>query len=109
MSPTAVPARPGRMEGRLWEAGQRGDISEALQQIFRGADPKSDMRRSFWGWTPLHLACEEGNLSFIKTLVETHSCDVERKTSRSFLIRGGEIPAGSTPLHVACWYVIDVM
>ena len=96
MSPTAVPARPGRMEGRLLEACDRGNFSRALRLISQGADPKS--ARDRWGLTPLHWACQEGNLSFIKTLVEKHSCDVECMTL-----------CGSTPLHVACRYVIDVM
>ena len=84
-------------------ACERGDFSRALQLISQGADPK--LARDWWGWTPLHRACNKGNLSFIKTLVEKHSCDIECKAWR----HGGMIPVGSTPLHVACRYVTDVI
>ena len=102
---------------KLLEACHKGDFKTALQLISQGADPKSARDRC--GWTPLHCACQEGNLNFINTLVEKHSCDVECKTSGDYFdVRLAECiqlaecihtPCGSTPLHVACRYVIDVM
>ena len=91
--------QPGKItEERLLQACAEGDFSRARQLISQGADPKST--KDVYGWTPLHWACKEGNLSFIKTLVEKHSCDLESKTSVYYFF-----PPGSTPLHLACWYV----
>ena len=109
MSRTAVTTRSGRMEGELLRACERGDFSGAFQMISQGADPKS--ARDGGGWTPLHYACEKGNLSFVKTLVEKFNCDFECKSSSDHFYFGGyyDIPAGSTPLHMACRYVANAL
>ena len=98
-------AKPGRMEEELVWACKEGDFSAAGELISKGADPNS--ARDGWGWSPLHYACKKGKISFVKTLVEKYSCDCQCKSSDTHWKHG--IPGGSTPLHLACRYVIELL
>ena len=79
------------MEGGLLQACRRGDFNLALQLIQQGCNPKSVREKDFPYYTPLHNACEMGDLGFVKTLVETYSCDPQCKSGWD-----------RTPLHLAC-------
>ena len=89
-----------------------GDFDRARQLISQGYNPKS--AKDSGGWTPLHWGCWWGDLSFVRTLVEDHSCDPESRTTSTpgWTLIGGQywsashyMSAGSTPLHVASQYV----
>ena len=84
-------------------ACEKGDFDRARQLISKGCDPKSAM--DGWGKTPLHWGCWHGDLSFVRTLVEDHSCDAESGTTDGRVIGDYYMSAGSTPLHVASRYV----
>ena len=81
------------LEKNLLQACREGNFNLARQLIRQGCNPKS-VREKNNGSTPLHYACEKGNLGFVKTLVETYSCDPQCKSERH-----------GTPLHLACGYV----
>lgn len=53
--------------------------------------------------TPLHIACERGNLELITYLVE-HGADINAKTdpTKDILLSGYRYNDGTTPLHIAC-------
>ena len=82
------------LEKKLLRACRDCDFNLVRQLIQQGCNPRSV--RDDNNYTPLHYACERGgDLGFVKTLVETFSCDPQRKSS--WLCE--------TPLHVACRYV----
>ena len=84
-------------------ACQKGDFDRVRQLISQGCNPKS--AKGSGGWTPLHWGCWHGDLSFVRTLVEDHSCDPKSGTTDWGLIGGYYTRAGTTPLHMASWYV----
>ena len=85
------------LQEKLLQVCRGGDFNRALQLIQQGCNPKHVRDKEYPGYTPLHYACEKGgDLGFVKTLVETYSCDPHSSTWYRL---------GETPLHVACWYV----
>ena len=87
------------------DACEKGDFDRARQLISQGCNPKSTRDR--WGKTPLYWSCWHGDLSFVRTLVEDHSCDPKSGTAYGDRIMIGYyyMSPGSTPLHMASWYV----
>jgi len=78
------------MAENLLDACWECDYERAAQLIAAGCDPTAS--RDWLGRTPLHLACRDGNLAFVKTLIETHRCDPQHCRAED----------GTTPLHEAC-------
>ena len=85
------------------DACEKRDFDRARQLISQGCDPKS--AKGSGGWTPLHWGCWHGDFRFVRTLVEDHSCDPESGTTDRTWIGDYTKSAGSTPLHMASWYV----
>ena len=87
----------------LLEACEKGDF-ETAGQLISQVQPGIGSAWDGNGWTPLHWACWHGDLTFVKTLVEDHSCDPKCKTTKER--SDNNVVAGTTPLHLACRYVI---
>ena len=75
-------------ESEFIKACKEQHFTRAKELLQQGCNPnfKEDDTQA----TPLHYASQHGDLSFVKTLIETHKCDVEAKDKTK-----------QTPLHYA--------
>ena len=68
---------------------RRGDFDAAVRILsLEKINPRTLKDED--GLTPLHCACESGNVQLVRILIQKYHCDPESK--------------GLTPLHVACRY-----
>jgi len=73
-------------ESPLMLSALKGDLELATQMVKKGADVNKT------GWTPLHYAASNGNVSVIKLLIENYA------------YIDAESPNGTTPLMMASMY-----
>ena len=61
-----------RLARDLWEAVTGGDIPEVQSLLKEGADPNQHLywRKEWFGLSPLHTACLNGNLEIVKLLID---------------------------------------
>ncbi len=78
----------------LWQAVGNNDVTKVRSLLGQGADPNHQL---YWSDEcagkppPLHLACDEGYLEIVKTLV-THGARTDK----------GDRIYNTTPLHYSC-------
>jgi len=113
----------------LASACRDGNYERAHELLALGVDPRQS-RIGFFNWSPLHFACHQGQLDFVKLLVETYGCrpEAEDKEGRvavhlaaqnghlkvaRYLVKNRRCEADygdigeQTPLHHACGWLSE--
>ena len=79
---------------------KRGDFDAAVRILsLEKINPRT--LKDGDGLTPLHYACESGNVQLVRSLIQKYHCDPERK--------GSWYQGNCTPLHTACRYELSML
>ncbi len=63
-------------KAELASACRDGNYQRAHELLALGVDPRLS-RVGFFNWSPLHFSCHQGEMSFVKLLIESYECQPE--------------------------------